>query len=80
VVKRYRDRLAVKARDCTLTYNALNKAANRSGRAILEKTGPGSEPIGLLFGNSVDLIAAVIGVLKVGKFLMPSIPHFLPPA
>ena len=78
IVQLYPDRTAVKARDCTLTYDALNKAANRIGRAILEQNGPGSEPIALLFGNSIDLIAAVIGVLKAGKFFVAIDPSFPP--
>ena len=38
-VPRYPDRLAVKTRNHALTYNALNRAANRVAHAILAKRG-----------------------------------------
>ncbi|MGE5218488.1 MAG: AMP-binding protein [Chloroflexota bacterium] len=78
IVQSYPDRIAIKTRDRTLTYEALNGAANRIGRAILEQIGPGSEPIALLFGNGIDLITAVIGALKAGKFFVAIDPTFPP--
>jgi len=78
IVRTYPDRLAVKAGDRSLTYDRLNWTANRIARAILEKRGRGSEPIALLFEHGVDVIAAIFGVLKAGKFylaLSPSLPR-----
>ena len=46
MVRMYPDRLAVKTRNQRLTYNELNKAANRMARAILGKCGPGKMPVG----------------------------------
>src|SRR4029077_8512827 len=77
IVRLYPGRLAVKSGDRTLTYDELNGAANRVAQAILEKRGPGSEPIALLFEHGIDVITAIFGVLKAGKFyfaLDPSNP------
>jgi amino acid adenylation domain-containing protein len=76
MVRLYPERIAIKTRDRAVTYDTLNKAANRIGRAILEEIGPGSEPIALLLGNGIDLIAALIGVLKAGKFFVAIDPSF----
>ncbi len=44
--------------------------------AILQKRGPGSEPIALLFAHSIEVIAAIFGVLKAGKFFVAFDPTF----
>ena len=76
-VAKHADRLAVKAGDRLLTYAALNQLANRIARAVLAQRGPASEPIALLFEHGIDIIAAIFGILKAGKFyvaLDPSVP------
>jgi len=76
IAQGYRDRIAIKTRDRVVTYETLNNSANRIGRAILEQIGPGSEPIALLFRNGIDLISALLGVLKAGKFFVAIDPSF----
>jgi amino acid adenylation domain-containing protein len=73
------ERLAVKSRHQTLTYAALNQMANRVARAIQARCGVGEEPIGLLFEQGAPVIAALLGVLKAGKFYVPLDPSY-PPA
>ena len=75
-VEKYPDRLAVKSRSDTLTYAALNHAANRVAHAILAQRGPGAEPIALLLEQGAPLIAAILGVLKAGKMYVPLDPSF----
>ena len=55
--------LAVKMGDESLTYDELNRYANRIAHAILDRRGLGSEPIALFFENSVDLIATFLDPL-----------------
>ncbi len=76
IVRMYPDRLAVKNKDRSQTYNELNKAANQIACAILEKRGQGSEPIALLFEHGIDVVAAILGVLKAGKFYVALDPSF----
>jgi len=68
IVRQYPERLAVKAGDRALTYDQLNQAVNRIARSILDKRGAGTEPVALLFEHGIDGIAAILGVLKAGKF------------
>jgi len=76
IVREYPDRLAIKMGDRALTYDQLNKAANRIARAILEKCGQRSEPIALLIEHGIDVIAAIFGTLKAGKFYLALDPTF----
>jgi amino acid adenylation domain-containing protein len=78
IVRLYPKRLAVKCGDRSLTYESLNRTANRIARTILALRGQGSEPIGLLFEHGIDIIAAILGVLKAGKFYVVLSPSFPP--
>ncbi len=78
IVRLYSHRLAVKAGFHSLTYDALNQAANRIAHAIVAKRGTGSEPIGLLFEHGIDVIVAILGALKAGKFYVALNPSFPP--
>ena len=75
-VAKYPDRLAVKARSHQLTYDELNKAANRVARAILAQRGECNEPIALLLEKGTPLSATILGVLKAGKIYVPLDPSY----
>ena len=70
-VNSYPDRLAIKSENNNLTYIMLNILANRIAHAILERRGKGQEPIALLFEPDALLIAAILGVMKAGKYYVP---------
>jgi amino acid adenylation domain-containing protein len=76
IVRHYPRQLAVKAGDRASTYEELNQATNRIARAILAKSGQGNEPIALLFEHGIDVIAAIFGTLKAGKFYVALDPSF----
>ncbi|HWH80587.1 MAG TPA: non-ribosomal peptide synthetase [Candidatus Binatus sp.] len=61
------ERIAIKSRNCTLTYDELNRAANRLARAIESLARPDQEPIALLFKHSAALLTANLAVLKTGR-------------
>ena len=75
----YPERMAIKTKEHTFTYDALNQFANRIARAILIKRvqlccaegDRQAEPIAILFESGAPIIAAILGVLKVGKFYVP---------
>ena len=69
-----RHRLAVSTVGHSLSYGDLNEAANRLARAVLERV-PGNEIVGLLIGQGVSAIIAMLGVLKAGKILVPLDPR-----
>ena len=76
IVAKYPDRIAVRGKTVTFTYDALNKLANRVARAILNRCGQGAEPIALLFEQDAPVIAAILGVLKAGKIYVPLDPSY----
>src|SRR5262245_23342123 len=78
-VARNPERQAVKNGNQVLTYVGLNQIANRVARAILAQGGACTEPIALLFRTGASAIAALLGVLKAGKFYVPLDPTY-PPA
>src|SRR3989304_7784058 len=78
IVRLYSERLAVKVGNRALTYEQLNRVANRIARTILEKRGGGSEPIALVLEHGINVIAAIFAVLKAGKFYVAIDPSFPP--
>lgn len=76
MVRLYPDRIAVKVGKRSLTYVALNQAANQIARAILETGRQENAPIALVFESGIDIIAAILGVLKAGKVYVPLDPLF----
>lgn len=76
IVRLYPDRLAVTSENRSLTYDELNRAANRLSRAITALRCEASEPIALLFENGIDVITAILGSLKAGKFFLALNPSF----
>ena len=75
-VLRYPGRLAVKAGSQELSYDALNRAANRIARAILARRGDSEEPVALLLEKGTSLFAGILGVLKARKMYMPLDPSY----
>jgi len=70
IVHRYPHHVAVKMGEVAVTYAELNAMSNRVARAILTQRASDPEPIGLFFATGVAQIAAVLGVLKAGKFFV----------
>lgn len=73
-VAAYPERLAVKSRGHALTYSALDRLANHLGHAILAERGHREEPVALLCAQGAVLVAAILGILKAGKFYVPLDP------
>ena len=71
IVLLYPDQLAVKYQHNVLTFQQLDRLANRIANSILKENGQGPEPIGLMFHHGVGVIASILGVLKAGKFYAP---------
>src|SRR5262245_7478347 len=76
IVSKYPDRIAIKLGDQTLTYAELNCQANRLARSIVDQQGDQAEPIAILLENGAALMAATLGVLKAGKFVVLLDPSF----
>jgi amino acid adenylation domain-containing protein len=70
-VARHGARTAVHAADGTLTYVALDAAANQTARAVLDRTGGAAGRVAMLVGNGVWAPVAVLGALKAGGVFVP---------
>jgi amino acid adenylation domain-containing protein len=64
----YPERIAAADAEGACSYSELNRRANRIAQAILAARGPAPEPVALLIGKGVGVVAAMLGVLKAGKF------------
>ena len=70
LVERYPSRLAVKSQERQLTYDELNRAANRIARTIVAHMGPKNEPAAIFLKQGTRLITAILAALKAGKSYM----------
>ena len=70
-VDQHADRVAVRTQRSELTYDDLNRAANRLASALLSTRGARPEQVAVLFERDAGMIAAALGVLKAGKALVP---------
>lgn len=75
-VEKYSDRLAVKCAATSLTYNELNRRANRIGHAILASRSQGREPVAFLLEQGIPAIATILGILKAGRFYLSLDPSY----
>ena len=78
IVAAHSNQLAIKTAKHALTYDALNKAANRVARVVLEKCSDSDTPVVVIFDHDVPILVAILGVLKAGKICLvldPSYPE-----
>ena len=70
------DAVAVIDNDGQLTYGELDRKANQLAN-YLQTLGVGSNtPVGLVLERSVDMIVAILGVLKAGGAYLPLDPDY----
>lgn len=67
--------LAITDRAHRWSYGELNGVANRVAMAIPEPTPAGERPVALLFEQGAPAIAALLAVLKAGRFYVPLSPQ-----
>ena len=70
-VVKFSSNIAVKENGFGITYDSLNKAANRIARAVLVECEGEAGQVALLFEQGVSAIIAMIGVLKAGGIFIP---------
>lgn len=65
------NRVAVRTTKKNITYDALNKKANRLANYILKHPDTESDTIVLFLGHGLNTITGMLGVLKTGKLYVP---------
>src|SRR5688572_13945749 len=75
-VARYGDRLAVSDDRSSLTYDQLNRLANRIGHTIATAAQGTSGQVVICLEAGTQYIAAILGTLKAGHCYVPVDPAF----
>lgn len=73
-VRRNPESIAVRDANESLTYDVLNRRANRLAHAILRVRGAAAEPVALLVEHNASAAVAMLAILKAGKFFVPLDP------
>ncbi len=77
IARLYPNRIAVKINDRFVTYDELNKSANRVARALLEKLGRGNRPVIIFSEHDLTAVICSFAIWKAGKIVIaiePSLP------
>ncbi|MFD6794919.1 MULTISPECIES: amino acid adenylation domain-containing protein [Prauserella salsuginis group] len=75
-VARTPDAEALVCRDRSLTYAELDRQANRLAHRLLEAGAGPETPVGMLLGRDVEMIVALLGILKAGAVYLPLDPDY----
>jgi amino acid adenylation domain-containing protein len=65
------ERVAVLTPERRITYDGLDRAANRAARAIRDAAGVGRDPVALLFANDAAFVTASLACAKAGAIQVP---------
>lgn len=76
VAARYGSRIAINDPERTVTYEALNTAANNIARALARQVGAASGQIAFVLESDARAIQAMLGILKAGRAYVPLDPLF----
>ena len=76
VVRLYHDRIAVKIQNRILTYDELNKSANRVARVILDRLGRENRPVVIVSEQNLTAIVLLFAIWKAGKIVIAIEPSF----
>jgi amino acid adenylation domain-containing protein len=76
MVAKHPHRIALKTRNHELTYETLNKAANRLARTILSKHADDERPVAVLLPHDAAMIVGILAIFKTGKICVPLDPGF----
>jgi amino acid adenylation domain-containing protein len=76
IAARFPDQIAVRSAGQSLTYQGLNRAANRLADVIMQARGTQSEPVAFILDHDAPAIIAMLGIMKAGKAYVPVDPFY----
>lgn len=74
IVKKYPNNHAIICNDSILTYKELNKKINIIANKLLDLNCSNGSPIALFFDKSIEMIASMFAILKIGGCYVPILP------
>lgn len=72
------DRLAVQFEGASLSYAELNRRANRLARELIAQGVQADEFVGVCMQRSLELVVALLGIVKAGAAYVPFDPEYPP--
>ena len=75
IVRMSPDRIAVETDNEKLTYEALNRAANRLANVILAEEDTGKSPVAVVLHKGIAQTTAILAVLKTGRMFLLQDPN-----
>jgi reducing polyketide synthase SwnK len=76
VAENHSDKIALICGNTTFTFGELNAVANRFARVLVQRGISNGDLIGVALDRSVDLVAVLLAVLKIGATYVPIDPAF----
>ncbi|MGE5341276.1 MAG: amino acid adenylation domain-containing protein [Candidatus Omnitrophota bacterium] len=73
-VEKTPDRTAVVNSSTHVTYRQLNERASRFTRLLQEKGAEAGDILGIVFERSIEMVAGILGILKLGALYLPLNP------
>lgn len=70
------ENIAVVYKDDAITYRELNQRANQLAHYIRKQNGSSDDLVGILMDRSIEMIVAILGVLKSGAAYIPIDPEY----
>lgn len=70
------DKIAVEHNDIQLSYRELNSRSNQLARVLLKHNITPGSLVGILLGNSVEVVISILAVLKAGAAYLPIDPEY----
>ena len=74
IVSKYGNNVAISFDDLNITYSDLDKRTNKLAKILLNLGITKNTPVALLFDKSIEMIIAMIAVLKAGGCYVPILP------
>lgn len=75
IVEKYPDRIALCYDDTYISYSELNKKINIIAKTLLNLGITKNTPVALFFDKSIEMIVAMLAVLKAGGCYVPILPN-----
>ncbi|ETT55846.1 non-ribosomal peptide synthetase [Paenibacillus sp. FSL H7-689] len=70
------DKIAVEHNDIQMSYSELNSRSNQLARVLVKHNITSESLVGILLGNSVEVVISILAILKAGAAYLPIDPEY----